>query len=33
MNVTSATALKSELKLFDASFLSNDDPRFLCLKY
>ena len=33
MNVSSTTALTCELKPLEAPFLSNDDPRFLWLKY
>ena len=33
MNVSSTTALTSELKPLEALFLPTDDPRFLWLKY
>ena len=33
MNVSSTTALTRELNPLEASFLPNDDPRFLWLKY
>ena len=33
VNVSSRTALTRELKLFEAPFLSTNDPRFSWLKY
>ena len=32
MNISSSTASTPELKPFESSFLSTDDPRFSCLK-